>query len=98
GVCLRQRVRGDLGVMLGGGGTAVSEPCLQLEQRHRLFGVVELAGDGGAGAVAGDLAADVGGGDTGFSAQRRDDRVVDVDLGDGLGAHAKQHVDVFAGL
>jgi hypothetical protein len=54
---------GDLRVVLGAGGVSVPEPGLQLEQGHRLFGVVELAGDGGPGPVAGDLAPDVGGGD-----------------------------------
>jgi hypothetical protein len=76
----------------------MAEPGLQLEQRHRLLGVVELAGDGGAGAVAGDVAADIGGGDTGLGAQRRDDGVVDVDLGHGLGADREQHVHMLFGL
>ena len=48
--------------------------------------------------MAGDVAADVGGGDAGLGAQRRDDRVVDVVLGDGLGADREQHVDALAGL
>jgi hypothetical protein len=68
GVGLGQRVRGDLGVVLGGVGTAMSQPGLQLEKRHRLFGVVELACDGGAGAVTGDVAANIGRWDTGLTA------------------------------
>jgi hypothetical protein len=62
-----------------------------------IHSVVELAGDGGPAAVAGDVAADVGGGDAGLGAQRRDDRVVDVVLGDRLGADAEQDVRVLAG-
>jgi hypothetical protein len=56
------------GGVLGGGGVLVPEPSLQLEQGHRLFGVVELAGDGGADPVAGDVAADIGGRDAGSGA------------------------------
>ena len=49
GLCvgLAERVRGDLRVVLGGGRRPVfdmREPGLQLEQGHRLFGVVELVG------------------------------------------------------
>jgi hypothetical protein len=68
GVGLGQGIRGDLGVVLGGVRTAMSEPSLQLEKRHRLFGVVELACDGGAGSVTGDVAANIGSGDTGLTA------------------------------
>ena len=98
GVGLGQRVRGDLRVVLGGGRRAVPEPGLQLEQGHRLLGVVELAGDRGAGPVAGDVAADVGGRDAGFGAERRDDRAVDVGLGDRVRADGEEQVDVLAGL
>ena len=73
-VGLRQRGRRDLGVVLGRRGRAVPEPGLQLEQRHGLLGVVELAGDGGAGPVAGDVPAHVGGRDAGLGAERGDDR------------------------
>ena len=74
------------------------EPGLQLEQRHRFLGVVELAGDRGPRPVAGDVAANVGGRDTCFGAQRRDDRAVDVVLRDGVTADGEQDVDVLAGL
>ena len=57
-----QRGGADLCVELRRLWRAVAEPGLQLEQRHRLLGVVELAGDRGAGPVAGDVPADVGGG------------------------------------
>jgi hypothetical protein len=83
-VCLGKGVRGDLGVVLGGLGRAVPEPGLQLKQGHRFFGVAELAGDGGPGAVTGDIAADVGGGDAGLAAEHRDDRVVDVARGSAM--------------
>ncbi len=63
----------------------MTEPFLQLEQRHGLLGVVEPAGDRGPGPVAGDVAADVGRGDTGLAAEHRDDRRVDVALGDPAG-------------
>jgi hypothetical protein len=46
------------------------QPGLQLEQRHRLLGVVELGRDRGPGAVARDLPADVGGGDSGLGERR----------------------------
>jgi hypothetical protein len=44
------------------------------------------------------VAADVRGGDARVTAQHRDDRVVDVLLGDGLSMHGEQHVDVFTCL
>ena len=73
------------------------DPTLRRDP-HRLLGVVELAGDGGPGPVAGDVAAHVGGRDAGLGAQRRDDRVVDVIPGDRLGADGEQHVHVLTGL
>ena len=48
--------------------------------------------------MAGDVAADVGGRDPGFRAQRRDDRVVDAVAGDRAGPDGEQHVGVLAGL
>ena len=48
--------------------------------------------------MAGDVAADVGGRDPGFGAERRDDRAVDVGLGDRVRADGEQQVDVLAGL
>jgi hypothetical protein len=80
-----QRVRGDLGVLLCGVRGGMSEPGLQLEQRHRFLGVVELAGDGGPGPVAGDVAPDIGGGDACLAAEQGNDRVVDVVLVDPAG-------------
>jgi hypothetical protein len=89
---------GDLGVVPGGVRAAVAEPRLQLEQGHRLFGVVELAGDRGPCPVAGDAAPGVGGWDAGLAAQRGDDRRVDVGVGDPPRPHREQQVDVLAGL
>jgi hypothetical protein len=89
-----QRVRGELRVVRGRLGRPVAEPFLQLEERHRLLGVVELAGDGGPGPVAGDVAADVCGGDAGLAAEHRDDGRVDVVLGDPAGAVGEQEVGV----
>src|SRR5260370_28545980 len=48
--------------------------------------------------VAGDVAAEGGGRDPGFGAQRRDDRAVDVSLADRVRAYGEQQVDVLAGL
>jgi len=76
----------------------MAEPGLQLEQRHRFLGVVELGGDRGAGPVAGDVPADVGGRDCGLAAERGDDRGVDVGLGQAFRAMREQEVDVLGGL
>src|SRR5439155_15458914 len=92
-----QRGGADLRVVLGRLRGPVAEPGLQLEQGHRFLGVVELAGDGGAGPVAGDRAAHVGGRTGGFAAEHRDDRVVDVGGGHAAGAGGEQQVDAFAG-
>ncbi|MFJ7411039.1 hypothetical protein ACIQWZ_09520 [Streptomyces sp. NPDC098077] len=70
---------------------------MQFEQRHRFLGVAEPARDGGPGAMAGDVAADAGGGDAGFAAEHRDDRVVDVVGGDAAGPDGEQQVDALAG-
>jgi hypothetical protein len=48
--------------------------------------------------VAGDVAADVGGGHAGLAAQHRDDGLVDVVLGDAAGTVGEQEVHVLAGL
>jgi hypothetical protein len=69
---------------------------LQLEQGHRFFGVVKLAGDRGAGPVAGHVRADVGCWDGGLAAEHRDDGVVDVVGGDTAGSDGEQQVDLFA--
>ena len=92
-----QRGGADLRVELGGLRRPVAEPGLQLEQRHRLLGVVELAGDRGPGPVAGDVPADVGGGNAGLAAEHRDDRVIDVGGGDLPGPEGEQQVDELAG-
>ncbi|WP_435271422.1 hypothetical protein [Streptomyces sp. 1222.5] len=89
---LGQRVRGDLHIVGGGFGSSGSEPFLQLEQGHGLLGVVKLAGMVGTGPVAGDVAANVGGGNAGFPAEHRDDRPVDVVLGGPAGAKGEHEV------
>lgn len=48
--------------------------------------------------MAGDVAADVGGRDPGLSAERRDDRAVDVVFRDRVRADGEQQVDILAGL
>jgi len=70
---------------------------LQLEQRHRLLGVVKLAGDRGPCPVAGDGPAHVGGRDCGLAAEHGDDGVVDVGGGDAAGAEGEQQVRPLAG-
>ncbi|HYA50919.1 MAG TPA: hypothetical protein VEG33_07080, partial [Streptosporangiaceae bacterium] len=75
----------------------MAEPGLQLEQRHRLLGVVELAGDRGPCPVAGDGAAHVGVGGPGLAAEHRDDGVVDVGGGDAAGAEGEQQICPLAG-
>ena len=96
-VGLRQCVRGDLGVVLGGLWRAMTEPGLQLEQGHRFLGVVELAGDRGSGCVAGDVPPDISGGDAGLVAKHRDDRVVDVVAAEPAGSDSEQQVDPLTG-
>ena len=76
----------------------MTQPGLELEQRHRLLGVVELRRDRGPGTVAGDLPADVSGGDSGLRAEHRDDGVVDVLLGDAAGPEREQEVGLLGGL
>jgi hypothetical protein len=92
-----QCVWGDFGVVLGGLWRAVTEPGLQLEQRHWFLGVVELACDRGSGSVAGDVASDVGGWDAGLAAKHRNDGVVDVVGGEPAGSDGEQQVDPLAG-
>ena len=58
-VGLGQGVRGDLGVVLGRRWGAVAKPGLQLEQSHRLLGVVELACDCSSGSMAGNTSPDI---------------------------------------
>jgi hypothetical protein len=48
--------------------------------------------------MAGDLAADIGGGDAGLGAQRRDDRAVDVVVGDWVRADGEEQVHLLACL
>ena len=89
---------GDFRVVLGAVRRPVPEPGLELKRRHRLLGVVELAGDRRAGPVAGDVAADLGGGDVGLGVQRRGEGVVDLGLGDRVRADGEQQVGLLAGL
>ena len=76
----------------------MSEPGLQFEQRHRLLGVVELAGDRRARPVAGDVAAEVSCRDTCLGAERGDQGAVDVVPRDRVRADGEQQVHLLAGL
>jgi hypothetical protein len=79
-------------------GERVTQPFLQLEQGHRLLGVVELTGDRGPRPVAGDVAADVGGWDTGLGTECRNDAFVQVPTADALGSVGEQQVHPLTGL
>jgi hypothetical protein len=48
--------------------------------------------------VAGDVAADIGGGDAGLAAKCQDDRAVELGVGDSAGSRGEEQVDVLAGL
>jgi hypothetical protein len=63
---------------------------LQLEQGHRVLGVVEVAGDGGPGAVAGDPPVGVPGRDSRLPAKPRDQASVQILDGDPLGTVAEE--------
>src|SRR5690606_22496449 len=77
GVGLRELRRRDRHIVLRRGGRAVPEPCLQLEERHRLARVEELARDRCARPVARDGATGVLRGDLRHPAEDGDDRLVD---------------------
>ena len=90
--------RRDAGVVLRGGRRAMPEPGLQVEQRQRLPGVEELAGDRRAGAVAGDGPARVALWHPGLAAEQRDEAGVEVPRADRLGAVGEEEVHRLAGL
>src|SRR6266581_9079948 len=58
-ICIRlcKFGRCDLDVVLSGFGRTVAQPLLEFKQGHRLFGIKELGGDGGACSMARDSAA-----------------------------------------
>jgi hypothetical protein len=71
-----QGSRGNAGIILRGLWRAMPQPGLQLEQGHGLFGVVELAGNGGPGAMTGDAPACVVQRYPSFATERWDQTVV----------------------
>src|SRR5258708_4740435 len=90
GVGLRQSGWRDLRIVLGGRGRGVAKPVLQFEEGHRLFGVEELRGDRGTAAMAGDVAARVGPGHSGLSAECRNEHVIEVAFADDSQAKEEQ--------
>ncbi|MET7784804.1 hypothetical protein ABZT28_55975 [Streptomyces sp. NPDC005388] len=60
------RVFGVSFALRGRLGSPVAQPFLQLKEGHGLLGVMELARDRGPGPMTGDVAADIGAGDTGL--------------------------------
>jgi hypothetical protein len=89
-VRLRQAGGRDLRVVLGRLRRAMTEPRLQLEQGHRLLGVVELARDRGARPMARDAAARVLPWHARLAAERRDQRVIEVFARDAPGSKTEQ--------
>ena len=76
----------------------MTEPLLEFEERQRLPGVTELRGDGGAGPVAGNVAPRVTDGDAGFTAEPRDQRLIQVLLCQALPAIKEEEVHHLSGL
>ena len=76
----------------------MTKPCLQLEQSHRLLGVVELRGDGRASPVAGDASTRVLSWHTGFVAERRNQRRVQIAWWYRTSAEAEQKRNGLGGL
>jgi hypothetical protein len=74
------------------------EPSLEFKKRHRLFGVVQLAGNRRACTVAGDSAAGIGHRYTGLAAQKRNQRVIDVLGRNRPSTKAEQGGESLAGL
>src|SRR6266542_1323298 len=68
----------------------MAEPGLQFEQGHRLFGVVELAGDRGAGPMARDAASGISSGHAGLATEDGDEGLIEVVPGDPLGPQAEE--------
>jgi hypothetical protein len=83
--------RGGAGIARGCGIAAVG---FQMSQGRA---VVELAGDRGPGSMAGDVAADVCGGDADHAAEYRDDGVVDVMIAE-TACPGREEVDVSTSL
>src|SRR5262249_18525506 len=90
GVQLRQAGWRNLRVVLGRLRRAVTEPRLQLEQGHRLPGVVELACDRGARPMAPDAATRVSARYASVAAKRWDERVIEVFARDAPGPKTEQ--------
>ncbi len=76
----------------------MAEPGLQLEQGHRLLRVVQLGGDGGSGTVAGNASARILSLHTGFLAERRDQRLVQIARRDRSSAEAEEQRNGFGGF
>ena len=73
-------------VVLRGRRRAVAEPGLELKQRHRFFGIEELTGNGRPCAMTADPTARIGGRNTGFATEYRNEPLVQVLAGQCSGA------------
>src|SRR5512145_2985410 len=76
----------------------MAEPCLQLEQRHGIAAVEELAGNSGKRTVARDGTAHVAGVHAVLAAEHRDDRLVDHLPAHGTCSMREEQLDLLASL
>src|SRR5258708_4175150 len=90
-VRLSQRGRRDARVVLGGFRRPMPQPGLELEERHGLFGVVQLAGDRGPSAMAGDASARIFEWNTRLAAKQRNQGLVEVRRPEQTAAPGEQH-------
>ena len=98
GVRLGDLKRSDLRIMLSCGWGRMPQPLLQLKERHRLSGVIELRSDGGTSAVTGDVASHIRERHTGLFTEGRDHRVVEIVYSYLGEANEKEKIDEFSGL
>src|SRR5207244_7700811 len=97
-VCLGEGRRRNARVVLGRLGRTMPQPGLQLEQRHWLLGVVELAGDRGPSAMAGDPPARIFHRYAAFTAQQRNQGFVEVEWRQCTTTPGEQQRDALASL
>lgn len=88
----------DLGVMLSSCWSRMTQPLLQLKERHRLARVVELRRDRGPGAVTGDVATHIGKRNAGLFAESWNEPLVEIAHSYPGQANKKEKVDHFASL
>src|SRR5260370_25771989 len=74
----------------------MAKPCLQLKQRHRLFGIVELTGDSRPRTMTGDPPTNVLQGHASLATQSRNQSHVEVLLCHVRGTIAEEKLNVFS--